>query len=458
MEIKKAGAIIGLTILAASVSFRAELNIPQIISTTIFSIFIFSTLLFWRFRLAFAFLGIVGLLVTGVLNIENLILFANFDIILFLVGMMTIIGFLERRHFFEYIISKVLEIIGPRPYVIVAAMMFMAGLFAAFVDEITSILFMTSMMLHLIDRYKVNPIPFVLMIVFATNIGSSATVIGNPIGILIALKGGLTFTDFLRWATPISFIVLLVAIAISLVYFSRDIKELSNSLASEKDFQTIAVEGEDIRLCWTFIVLTMPILIFHSSIEHALALEKNTMLLGASFLSAGLALLIEGKDAKNLLETRVDWWTLTFFALLFASVGTLSYVGTMDIVGNKLIQLSGGTDLGILLVFTGATAFLTPILDNVLVVAVFTPIVGTLSAQGFYEFPVWWGMLFGGTLFGNLTMIGSTANIVAVGMLESRSSRKMDLMQWIKPGIVISVPTLVIAFLLIYLQIPYMPR
>jgi Na+/H+ antiporter NhaD/arsenite permease-like protein len=296
------------------------------------------------------------------------------------------------------------------------------------------------------------------MIVFATNIGSSATVVGNPIGVLIAFRGGLTFMDFLRWATPISIVVLFVAVIISILYFSKDIAALQEIMKTNVTPHEIReINKKDIRTSWIFIAITMPTLIFHKVIEHTFGLETNTMLLGAAFLAAGAALLIEWKEAKIIFTGSVDWWTLCFFALFFASVGTLKYVGTIDIIGKGMIDISGGSDNLIFFLFTGATAALTPIVDNVLVVAVFIPIVDNIASLGFYDFPIWWGMLFSGTLFGNLTMIGSTANIVAVGMLEARGY-EITLKKWIKPGLVVSVATLIVAIFLVYIQIPLMPR
>ncbi len=455
---KKAISIIVLTISITILAYLAGFNSKQIISTTIFFLFIFSTLLFWRFRLAFAMMGIVALLLAGVLDVKNLLKFANFDIILFLIGMMTAVGFLEKRGFFQHIVNKMIRGTGENTKKLMFIMMLMSGFFGALIDEVTSILFMSSIMLQLISRYKLNPIPFILMIVFATNIGSSATVVGNPIGVLIAFKGGLTFSDFLRWATPISFIVLLMAIGICLLYFSKEIKELSRCMGSTHDFESEKfIPKEDIRISWIFISITMPLLIFHSVIEGMLNLEKNTMLLGAAFIAAGLALLIDRHEAKSLFERSVDWWTLVFFAFFFASVGTLKMMGTIDIVGKWMIDAAGGSDNLLFAIFTGATAALTPIVDNVLVVAIFIPIVENLSKMGFNDFPIWWGMLFAGTLFGNLTMIGSTANIVAIGMLES-TGEEATLKEWIKAGAVVSITTLAVAILLLVIQFPFMPK
>ena len=207
------------------------LNRLQVASVTVFAVLILGTLLFWRLRLAFALLGLGILLGGGLLTVDKLIEFAGLDIILFLIGMMIVVGYLEERRFFEKLVEKVIDLTGQDARRLVIVLMLMSALFASLVDEVTSILFMTATVLHITGKYRVYPVPFVLMTVFATNIGSSATVVGNPIGVLIALRGGLAFQDFLRWATPISILALFVMIPLVTRYFSKEIRELSDNMA-----------------------------------------------------------------------------------------------------------------------------------------------------------------------------------------------------------------------------------
>ncbi|MEM3395504.1 MAG: SLC13 family permease, partial [Nitrososphaerota archaeon] len=173
-------------------------------SIWVFSSIIMGALFYWRFRLAFTFLGIGILLGSGLLDVPHLIEFAGLDIIIFLIGMMIIIGFLEEKHFFEAILDRVMKYGKDSAKRTLFLIMFMAALSAALVDEVTSILFMTALVIHLSARLKVSPIPLIIMTVFATNIGSSATVVGNPVGVIVALRSGYGFSDFLRWAAPIS--------------------------------------------------------------------------------------------------------------------------------------------------------------------------------------------------------------------------------------------------------------
>ncbi|MBI3616355.1 MAG: hypothetical protein HY211_07565 [Candidatus Omnitrophica bacterium] len=440
-------------IIAACVA--VHLTSPQILAVTIFASFILGTLFYWQFRLAFALLGMTALLAFRVIDIPHLIEFANVDIILFLVAMMIVIGFLEQRKFFEVLLERLLDAVSHRASLFFPVMMALAMLTAALVDEVTSILFMTSLTLHLTRRLKLEPFPFIVMIVLATNIGSSATVVGNPIGVLIALRAGLSFSDFLRRATPVALLNLGLTIGIGSLYYRGPFREMAKGVAKfrEKAVEEGRFDPKGFRIAGLLFGLTILGLIFHHSAEDLLRLPKNTLLLGVPFFMAGIALLIEREKARELVEKRVDWWTLAFFILLFASVGTLRYVGVTDRIAGGLKAVAGTNQVILLALILGISAVLTAFLDNILVVATFIPIVADLGAAGLPISPLWWALLFGGTLGGNATMIGSTANIVAIGMLE-KEKHQIRFGQWLGPGLAVTLPTLLLAFLLLFLQLP----
>ncbi|MFZ5803039.1 MAG: SLC13 family permease [Candidatus Omnitrophota bacterium] len=434
---------------------------PQIIASLIFLLIICGTLFYWKFRLAFAFGGVSILLGAGLLTVHRMIEFAGMDIILFLVGMMTVIGVLEENHFFEYLVSKVADAVGERPYLLMGVLMILATLFAALVDEVTSILFMMSTMFHIAKRYKVDPVPFVLMIVFATNIGSSATAVGNPIGVMIALRAKLTFLDFLRWATPVALIALLATIPICFIFFRRALVELGAKMKADREglneSKHVTFKRSDIRNSWALFLSLIFCLVMHHSFEELLHLEKNTLLIGTALFFGAISIFLKAKTAREFFMRRVDWWTLSFFLILFASVGTLKHVGVTEKIAEGMIQMTGGGHALLLNVFTAAICLLTAFMDNVLAVATFIPILSEIEKIGVYVYPFWWAMLFGGTMFGNATVIGSTANIVAMGMLEKESGGHIAFMRWLKPGLLVSLVTILIAMALIYLQFPLMP-
>ncbi len=453
-----AGVIVTASAFLASSGFTAQ----QVIATAVFLIIICGTLFYWPFRVTFAFAGIAILLAANLLNVPEVIENAGLDIILFLVGMMCVVGHLEEKHFFEYLVAKVVDRIGHKPYRLVAALMMISFFSAAIVDEVTSILFMMSAMFHLTRRYKVNPIPFLLMIVFATNIGSSATAVGNPIGVMIALRGKISFLDFIRWASPIAISVILIVIPLCFFLFRRAMSELDRQMKAEtkEDYETrhIHFVKKDIKVCWALFLTTIGLLIFHHSIEELLWLEKNTLLLGTALAMGSVAIFLQTANARDFFMRRVDWWTLTFFIALFASVGTLKYVGVTDRIAQLMIRVTGGNETMLFFTFSSAISILTGFMDNVLAVATFIPILFEIQKSGIYIYHFWWGMLFGGTLCGNLTVIGSTANIVAMGMLEKQYKANISFMTWLKPGIVVSAVSILVALALLHLQIPAMPH
>lgn len=286
--------------------------------------------------------------------------------------------------------------------------------------------------------------------------------VGNPVGVMIALRGGLTFLDFLRWATPTSLLSLAILIPLSMYYFSGDIRRLDERLKLEvREEMTREKElasGKGLVISAILFLGTITSLILHKYIEEVLHLEKNTMLLGTALGAASIALLIEHEKAKELVERRVDWWTLAFFMMLFAKVGTLSYVGLTERIASGALSLGAiGGEFGILMNFTWVMGIMSAFMDNVLAIAIAVPIIHELGNLGVHTFPFWWAGLFSSTFFGNLTMIGSTANIVAIGMVERRKLGHVTMGYWIKPGILASVPPLLIAILLLYLQFPIMP-
>lgn len=420
----------------------------------LFTAILAGALFFWTYRLAFAFFGLATMLLLGVLDVQGVVEFAGLDIVLFLVGMMILIGFLEDRRFFEHVVDGLVGRIGTSGRRLTLTLMGLAAVSAALVDEVTSILFMAATVFNITSRLQIRPLPLLMMVVFATNIGSSATVVGNPVGVMIALRAGLTFSDFLRWATPIAVLALLLVMGLCLLVFRRYIRDLDTRLCSAEAPVTEA-HAQGLRDLWLPSVLFGSVilaLVLHKQIESWFGLEKNAMLLGSALYGAAVALLLTGQRARELVERRVDWWTLAFFLALFASVGALQLSGVTGEIADGVLAVAGDDPRALFVAFMGVAAVLSALMDNVLAVAMFIPVVADLGAAGQDAFPLWWAMLFAGTFFGNLTMMGSTANIIAIGMVERRGLDHVTFWGWLCIGAVVSVPTLLLAMGLLYVQ------
>ncbi len=452
-------------------------NGSQILSILIFSMFIYGTLFFGEFRLAFAFGGIALLLSLKLLTVPRFVEAASLDVITFLIGTFLVIGYLEECGFFEHVVARIVAVIGPRPQLLLLTMMIMATVASALVGEVTSILFMSGAMLHLTTKYKLSPVPFVIMLVFATNIGSAASSVGNPIGVLIALKAELTFMDFLRWAAPIALVVNVVTYLICRWWFADAFREFGRAVQREhaehgQSDRAGAVQSEapmnperqmQLRIAWMVFGLLILLLVTHGLTEKLLGLKEGTMMVGAALAVGSLVLLLSRERARELVERRVDWWTLSFFMMLFASVGTLEHTQVTRVVAQRLISSTGDNPTLLVHLVGWSTGWLSAFLDNVLAVATFMPVVhdvrAAASPQGFTG-AIYWSMLFGGTFMGNMTVIGSTANIVAVGLLEKRGHGTISFWYWMKIGFIVSIASMVVASLLLAAQwqlIPMMP-
>ncbi|MEM3032023.1 MAG: SLC13 family permease [Nitrososphaerota archaeon] len=443
----------------AALAYFLGLNPTQAASLMVLGGMIGATLMFWRFRLVFAFFALAFMLGTDLLEISLLIEFAHLDTIMFLASMMVIVGYLEDARFFEVLVDRLLERIGRRPVVLVAFFMAMSALLAALVDEVTSILIMVAILLDFTSRYNLNPVRFIILSIFATNIGSSATVVGNPVGVMIAFRAGLGFADFLRWATPISIVALLLCIVLSILVFRKDLKMLAKTMETQAVAAVATDNNKDqtsTRKPALVFIATIAGLVFHTPLEQFLGLGKNSMLLGVPFFFSGIVLLMERERARELVERRIDWWTLLFFMIFFASVGTLNHTGATKEFADLIFHQVGGDVFSLMILVMVVGGLMSAFMDNVLSVATWIPIIQTLGEIGINNFPLWWAMLFGGTFWGNLTIIGSTANIVAVGMLERRERIHITLRQWIGVGAAITLPTVALALLLLYLQLPLM--
>ena len=454
---KKDFAIYLGIIVAAGISlFYLLRDTQQTLAVTIFLATVLGTLMFWRFRLAIAFLGLVLLLVTRTVDLSTAIEFMNLDVILFLVGMMVIMGVLRESGFLRWLLVKVLRLSRFEPHWLLIMILLLSAVMAALVDEVTSILFTTALVIELCDHFGVNPVKYIVAVVLATNLGSSWTVLGNPIGVLIAFESGLAFEDFLQFALPVGVISLLFLIGIVLIWFRKEFPELRErhrlELAAGGIRDQAADAGVRFLVDWARIkdkklfigsVAILVVVIISLVIDHRLelwfGLEANTLLFATPILGAGIIMLWRRSEAREYIQRDVDWWTLVFFMFLFAQAGCLQYVGITERIADSMLNLArdANTQIPIVLMLW-ISGFLSAIADNVVVVAGLAPVAQTLSAELSTTAP-WWALLFGGCYGGNMTMIGSTANIVALGILERKTGHLITLGYWLRIGLLASL-------------------
>jgi Na+/H+ antiporter NhaD/arsenite permease-like protein len=446
--------ILVLILIVAGVAFFASLiglDKKQVTTLAVFSMSILGALLFWELRLSFAFFGSSLLLLFRIITFQEFIMLSSMEIILFLIGMMIIVGFLKEIGFFTWLLGKsiVANMTGRHLFI---TLMFGSAFFSCMLDEVTSIMFVLMFIFEISDYYEVNPVPFIIAAVFATNIGSSGTVLGNPIGILIATKASLTFEDFIMHAFPLTMLSLAILIAPLMFIFRKSIHELDERMKEHGGNEMLAkllnVPPErKIRVGLVIFGITMAALVLHHRMELLLGLEANTILLITPLISASCIMIWQRDKARSYVEKDVEWWTLLFFLFLFAQSGTLTSIGIADFFANKLMAFVGGSRNVLVSIIFFASGTVSGILDNVVVVAGFIPIVkGLVNIDAAYRV-LWWALLFGACFGGNMTIIGSTANIIAIGALEKTRKLSISFWEWFKVGSVVTLMTLAIVWI-----------
>lgn len=430
------------------------LNSHQALSIAIFCVSILGTLFFWSFRLSFAFLGTAVLMMTKTIDLDHLIRFASLEVILFLVGMMIIIGLLRDEGFFVWIVQLILRVknLTAKRFVIIVAVV--SALLACAVDEVTSIIFIVAAVFEICDYFEIDPLPYLIIAVLATNIGSAATLLGNPIGILIASKAGLTFEDFLFKAFPVALICLVAAIVIVSFWYRESMKKLDAHIRefgnNEMLIKLISIPAElKLKISLGIFAVTLFIISMHHRLELLWGLPVNTVLLVMPLVSSGLIMIWKRHKARDYVENDVEWWTLIFFLLLFAQAGTLKYTGATDILAQKILHFTGYNQYFV----TGAILWMSTIgssiLDNVVLVAAFIPIIQSFQALSINLQPLWWALLFGGCFGGNITVVGSTANIVALGIMEKEKKIHVTFFKWFWIGSSVGLITTLISWLIL---------
>jgi len=436
--------------------------LKQTVATEVFLVVVVGTLLFWRFRLAIGLTGLAILLATGLISLSLFIEYANLPLILFLASMMIIIHYLDELGLFEEIMNRTANLTQFEPRLLLVAIMALSAIMAALVDEVSSILFMSTLIMRICKRFKLDAFPYMLTAIVATNIGSTATVVGNPVGVYVALRGGLTAGDFFKWSTPAAILSLLLAvfffIRMEKGYLSEARAKILSKLSEEKSAEFRISKHKHLRKAIVIFIVTLGVIFSHNIVEKALGLDKNVILIAGPIMVSGIVLLTEAKRAREIFERGVDWWTLLFFICLFGKAATLEHTGVTQKVGIALMTTVSMLEVTPTIITTTVTFVLLTLTvamtsagaDNLAIVAAMFPVASYLANSDLpYSAILWWPLVIGGCYGGNLTTVGSTANIVALDRMEKARLGHVDLRQWLKRTLVITILTLIIASLYI---------
>lgn len=398
-------------------------------------------------RTSIALLGAILLLVFKVLDQETAIHHIDFNTIGLLIGMMIIVNIMKRSGVFGYVAIKAAKLAKGDPWKIIVFFFLITAVSSAFLDNVTTILLIVPITFVITDTLEMSPIPFLVPMIFAANIGGTATLIGDPPNIMIGSATGLGFVDFIVNLGPIIAVIMMVIIVIMKMTHGRIFKtsEAHKAKIMALDEKLAIKDAKLMKIS----ILVLAITIVGFAVHQSLGFESATVAL----FGAALLLLLSKKDPEEIL-LEVEWPTIFFFTALFVLVGGLQEVGVIDFLADKLIHLTKGNLFVTTMVILWGSAIASAFLDNIPFVATMIPLIQSMATISNMDVtPLWWALSLGACLGGNGTLVGASANLIVSGMLK-KHGHELSFVRYMKTGFPIMLVS--VALSSVYLIVFYL--
>ncbi|MDR1421514.1 MAG: ArsB/NhaD family transporter [Coriobacteriales bacterium] len=391
-----------------------------------------------------ALLGAAIILISGIVPFDQALTHIDFNTLGVLVGMMLFVAVLRPSGLFEYIAIRAAKLAKGDPWLIMVALIVITALLSALLDNVTTVLLIGPMTFMICRELKLDPVPFLITQIIASNIGGTATLIGDPPNIMIGTAAGYSFVDFLAIDGPVVVIVLLATIVCFRFLYGRRF-----AVDSREREAIMALDENEVITDHALLVkgVVMICLVTLAFVLHGvLHLESSVIALSA----AALMMLIGQQDVEKTIAG-VEWATIGFFGGLFIVVGGLAETGLIEQVALFLVDITAGQELIALLVVLVASAIISMILDNIPFVATMIPVLMTMQANGVDVTPLWWALSLGACLGGNGTLVGASANVVLSG-ISNREGYPLTFLAYLKVGFPLTVLSIVISGIYLVLR------
>ena len=419
---------------------------PMILSTAILVISYIILFTEKLNRAVVALLGATIMIFAGVLTQETALAGIDFNTLALLIGMMTIVGIAEKSGMFQFVAVWSAKKVKASPRGLMVVLAVVTAVFSALLDNVTTVLLVAPVTFQITRKLKINPYPYLILEIFASNIGGTATLIGDPPNILIGSALGLSFMDFVYELTPI------VAITMFVLILAFDLIWGRNMITSEKNKKAVmSISAIDCITDWSLLRKSLFVLLAviggFMAAEHLHIANGTIAIFGAAIL---LLLYTWGNshdDRDHKIEEAfglVDWTTIFFFAGLFAIVYGLEEAGVLSLLGNKFVEITDGSIEKAAMLVVWISAFVSTAIDNIPFVATMIPMIKSMEpSMGGREamMPVWWALSLGACFGGNGSLIAASANVIVAGMAqrEGHPIHFMKFLIWSIPVMLISV-------------------
>ena len=376
-----------------------------------------------------------------ILTFEDAMHAIDLNVIFLLMAMMIIVGVMKKTGVFQWLAYKSYELARGNVFVLASILMVVTAVASMFLDNVTTMLLIIPVTIEIAKTLGLNPITLLLPETFASNVGGTATLIGDPPNIMIGSYAKLSFIDFVLNLS----VVCLIALAVSVVYFiywykkdylkahANNVQEVTRRLREEYKI----VDKKLLKHSLAVLGFTIFLFIIHGS----LGMEPSI----AAMAGSALLLLISGEDIVTMLEHEIEWPTLIFFMMLFIVVAGAEETGLIQLIADWVNEASRGSLVMAIVIILWVSALASAIIDNIPFTATMLPIVAYLTGviPGAEGGVLWWALALGACLGGNGTMIGASANVVTVGMAE-RAGYRISFMEYLKVAFIPMIITIIL--------------
>ena len=396
-------------------------------------------------RLTAALAGLSGVLLLQLVEQSEAFSFIDFNTIGLLLGMMILVGVVKKTGLIELAAIRTIRLSGGKPWRLLVLLSVLTALISALLDNVTTILLIGPVALAVCESLDLDPIPFCISLTFASNIGGTATLIGDPPNILIGSAAGLSFNAFLLNLGPAVLVSLAVTFGLLYLFYRKDLEPDESTAAALQRFRDSRQRVDP--------VLTPRVLAILGLVLGAFLLHRVLHLEAATIALAGatLALVLCPVNVEEMVA-EVDWVTLLFFSALFMLVGTLEHLGLIEAAATLMVNQVGDSPKLLALLLVWGSGILSAVVDNVPYTAAVIPLVRDVAhLSGMDPTPLWWSLALGACFGGNGTLVGASANLVMAGLAE-KGGISLRFGYFLKVGIPVTAATLLASTVYVYLR------
>jgi Na+/H+ antiporter NhaD/arsenite permease-like protein len=381
----------------------------------------------------------------------------DWNVIFLLISMMVIINLMRPTGIFEYIAIRSAKLAKGEPFRILAIFAVVTAVLSALLDNVTTVLLIVPVTILIADALEVDALPYLISCALASNIGGTATLIGDPPNIMIASKAQLSFMDFIYHLAPVVIVMMAVYILVIRIIWGRKLRtrnELKLRIMNMNENDAIK---DPVMLKKSLIVLAMVLTGF--VLHGTLHFQPATIAL----FGAGLLLLLSKTREPHHILAEVEWPTIFFFLGLFVIIGGVVKVGLIKWMSIKVLEITRGNLFATSMIIMWFSAFASAIVDNIPYVATMNPLVVDMAKQLWPGLsglqllqhpdlmPVWWSLALGACLGGNGSAIGASANVIVVGISE-KAGRRISFMKFMAYGMPVMILTVGISTVYVWLR------